>query len=257
MPRKLSDIEVDEVSLVDAAANRKKFAIIKRRQHMEKELTELIKAMVDDVKDEDLEKAKQIPEDAAKALKEALTTLNKYKGDYPDDVLTAIKTLTKYASYGYGYPQKKGEDLSKEDIEKLGAKLSKATLEQLKMAKDIIGGLDLKSLKKVTEIIDKLIQGADIEKSAKYKDLPEDIRLRLIKQDEDEEARRLKAQQDSLAEIVKTAVDTAIKPVRDEVAELKKSKGIKKSVDGQDNVDDADQDQDKKDKWPSLSKKKE
>jgi hypothetical protein len=255
MPRKLSDIEVDEVSLVDAAANRKKFAIIKRRHQMEEELITLIKAMVDGVKDEDLEKAKQIPEEASKALKGALTILNKYKGDFPPDVLDAIKTLTKYASYGYGYPQKRDDELSKEDIEKLGAKLSKATLEQLKAAKDIIGAIDLKSLKKVSEIIDKLIGEATVEKSAKYKDLPEDIRLRLVKQDEDEEARRQKAEEDRLAELVKSAVGETVKPIADRLDKLEKTKGIKKSVDGQETDDDADADSDKKDKWPSLSKK--
>jgi hypothetical protein len=258
MPRKLSDIEVEEVSLVDAAANRKKFAIIKRRHDMD-ELIKLLKGMMDDAKDEDLEKAKEIPEEASKALKSALTTLNKYKGDFPGDVLDAIKILTKYASYGYGYPEKKGEELSKEAIEKLGARLSKATIEQLKMVKEVFGTLDFKGLKKAIEIIDKLIEGADIEKSAKYKGLPEDVRQRLLKQDDDEAARQRKAEQDSLAEIVKTALADGIKPIEARLDKVEKIKGIKKSIDGQDTDADADADKDKVavDKWPSLSSPKE
>lgn len=45
MARKLIDLEVEEVSLVDAAANRTKFAIIKRRVIMD-ELTALLKALL-------------------------------------------------------------------------------------------------------------------------------------------------------------------------------------------------------------------
>ena len=54
---------------------------------------------------------KEIPKDALKALKEALTDINKYKADFPGDLLKAVGILAKYAGYGYGkYPVKKSGD---------------------------------------------------------------------------------------------------------------------------------------------------
>jgi hypothetical protein len=45
---------------------------------------------------------KKISEEGLNAIKEAIGDLNKYKEDFPDDLLAAVKTLAKYASYGYG-----------------------------------------------------------------------------------------------------------------------------------------------------------
>ncbi|MBA7516140.1 hypothetical protein ES705_08185 [subsurface metagenome] len=45
---------------------------------------------------------KKISEEGLNAIKEAIGDLNKYKEDFPDELLTAVKTLAKYASYGYG-----------------------------------------------------------------------------------------------------------------------------------------------------------
>jgi hypothetical protein len=250
MARKLENIEVEEVSIVDAAANRKKFGIIKRRSEVDEFIT-IIKSMAGELSDEELEKAKALPADAQKAIAGALNILNKYKADYPADVLDAIKTLTKYSSYGYGYPAKKSEDeeLTKEDIEKIGARLSKATLEQLKIAKEILGGFDLKSLKKVSEIIDQLISSATVDK---YAGLPEDVRKRLMKQDEEEAEKARKAEEAKVTGLIKSTLDEALKPLRETVDKLAKAKGIKKSVDGQDTDDDQDKDA-AGDKWPSLS----
>jgi hypothetical protein len=258
MPRKLENIELDEISLVDAAANRKKFFILKRRESMD-ELIKLLKSMMgEDAKDEELEKAKQLSEEAGKALKGALNILNKYKDDMPDDVVTAIKVLAKYASYGYPEAKQKSDELSKEDIEKIGARLSKATLEQLKTAKEVLAAIDLKSLKKVSEIIDKLIsESSDVAKRADLSALPQDVREKVLKAERIEQEGLQKAADERIAAIVKSSVEALIKPLQETVDKLAKTKGIKKSLDGQVDDDPDHKGKDEADKWPSLSGRQE
>jgi hypothetical protein len=248
MARKLIDLEVEEVSLVDAAANRTKFAIIKRRVIMD-ELTALLKALLgEEVTDAELAKAKELPEDAMKAIKGALNILNKYKDEFPAEILSAIKSLAKFSSYGY--PEKKTEELSKEDVEKVGARLSKATLEELKKISTALDGVDLKAIKKIREIVDGLIKDASILDKKLYDGLPEDVRARLIKLDADEAEAQKKVQETTQTEVVKAAIVEAIKPLQAEIAELKKTKGITKSVKGQEGGDKGEED--KSGFWPSL-----
>ena len=59
--RKLLNLEVDEVSLVDEPANGRKFFVIKQKNFMEvkplkKELIELLKSFVPQIAEADLEK---------------------------------------------------------------------------------------------------------------------------------------------------------------------------------------------------------
>jgi len=238
MPRKLEDLDVAEISLVDNAANRKKFYIIKRRKEME-EFVKLLKSFMgeDDeefkLSEEDIAKAGKLDEKAIKAIQGALNILNKYKDVYPADVLKAIKTLTKYASYGYSYPAAKSEDIIEEltDVEKAGRKLSKATIEQLRKALEIIESLIKEKEEDVTkgeklppEVVKKLEKLAKLEKAEKE---------RIEKEKEQKEKER----------------EELIKQLKERVEKLEKMKGIKKSIDSQ---DDDDKDKDKRVKWPSL-----
>lgn len=190
MPRKLKDIDVDEISLVDAGAVRKKFYIKKRRSLMD--LFEILKDFLGpdvELSEEEIAKAKELSEEAAKAIKGALSMLNKYKNDMPDDVVKAMQTLAKYASYGY--PAKKAaeidilQDLT--DVTKAGAKLSKATIEQLKkiaeIVKDLIGAAEEKVKKSI---------GINLE------NLPPDVQVKLTKlaQIEEEQARKAQEEKD-------------------------------------------------------------
>jgi hypothetical protein len=50
---------------------------------------------------------KELSEEAIKAIKDALTAVNKYKADFPDDLKSAVEILAEYAASGYGYPEKK------------------------------------------------------------------------------------------------------------------------------------------------------
>ena len=142
MPRKLVEIDVDEITLCGSAANRKKFFIKKMEEKVDDFIEELKKFMAEDDEDEkemlteeEIAKAEKLSEEVIKTVKGALNILNKYKADMPDDVLVAIKTLAKYAAYGYPAMKEDQEDKkdqeNQEDVEKAGAKLSKSTREQI------------------------------------------------------------------------------------------------------------------------------
>ncbi len=109
--RRLLDIDVEEISVVDKAANGRVFAIVKRAV-ANPDVSELLAAFAD----EDLEELmKQGDEKALKAaLKSALAKLKPYMDGLPDDIAAAIKTLAGFAAGppatadgSYGYPQKK------------------------------------------------------------------------------------------------------------------------------------------------------
>jgi len=109
MTRKLRDLEIDEISLVDKAATGKKFMIIKSSEVIAlKEIADLIEEFSDEVFDEtfgreDFEK-KDIPQKVKDKLKGALEALNKYKDDLPSDLESAIALLLKFVAVSYGLP---------------------------------------------------------------------------------------------------------------------------------------------------------
>ena len=110
--RNLKDIDVDEISLVDAPANRLRFAVIKKDQSAVTELAELLSAFFADEEDREaaiadmLEKVGDLPADAASTIAAALKLLTKYLDGMPDDVQAAVKLLTRKfpASGTYGVP---------------------------------------------------------------------------------------------------------------------------------------------------------
>jgi hypothetical protein len=205
--RKLEDIEVEEISLVAVPATRKQFYIIKRSEEMDyPELEEFKKSYKsvfgEDLTEEQIAKAKELPKDALNAIKSAAATLEKYKDDFEADLMAALKTLTKYSSYGY--PAKKSdEETTKEfiaeltDVEKAGKRLSKATREDLEKAIGILKAMlkeddadlkkgDLKNLppEAAAEIVRLRKIEADMKKSAKEaadKKALEDIEAKIAK----------------------------------------------------------------------------
>lgn len=228
MPRKLFDIDVDEITLCGSAANRKKFFIKKMEDSMKEFIEELKKFMAEDDEDvegtlekEEIEKAEKVPDVAMKAIKGALNILNKYKADMPDDVLSAIKTLAKYAAYGY--PAAK-----QEDIDKAGAKLSKTTRDQL--AKILAF---LKESPKAINML-KTLLGQEVEKDKGGdgdEKLSEDTLAKLEKLAELEktEKERIEKEEKEDAEKEKEEKEDLL----ERVEALEKKKGIKKSIDGQ------------------------
>lgn len=238
MPRPLKDIDVDEISLVDAGAVRKKFYIKKRRSLMD--LIELLKDFLGEdteLTDEEIEKAGKLSEEAAKAISSAVSALNKFKDDFPPEILSALKTLTKFASYGY--PAKKAEevDFLKEmvDLEKAGARLSKATIEDLK---------------KVAAIVEKLIGASEdkVKKAAGDKvdidKLPDTVVARLEKLDRIEAEAVEKKQKEKDKEFTDMKKDVG--DVKDMLKKIAKGEPISKQLEEEEEDDDKDKDKDKK-----------
>jgi len=244
LARKLKDIEIEEISLCDAASNRKTFYILKRRKEMDNELKELFEDWFDEeeltevndeleiLKGDDKEKIEKIKDATIKALKGAVNILNKYKADLPDDALKALKTLAKYASYGYGYPEKKeASDEVKKAI--AVASLSKSTIEKIEKIIDELKDLINKGVKKSKsedgEISDEI--QAKLEKLAEL----EEKEKKAIEKAKEEAEKKEKEEREELLK---------------RIERLEKTKGIKKSIEGQEG-NDAD-DGDEEDKWPSI-----
>jgi len=235
MPRKILDIDVDEISVVDLAANRKKFFIRKGAVPMD----ELLKALqtflgADVVTAEAVTKA-ELTEEQMAEIKSAVAVLAKYKADFPDDVLAAVQTLTKSA-----FPARTDEPFN---VEKVGAKLSKATVEDLRKIRDILNGLlpdlEAEAKKKSAD------GGAD-----PYAGLAPEVAARLKRLDEIEKAE---------AEAVRKAASDKEKALTDKVTKLeaeidllKKSRGVSSQKTEADGGTDPLKKKDEVFEWTSL-----
>lgn len=254
MPRKLFDIDVDEITICESAANRKKFFIKKQEDSMKEFIEELKKFMAEDDEDieevltkEDIEKAEKISDKAIKAIKGALNILNKYKADMPDDVLAAIKTLAKYAAYGYGYPAKKEDE---EDLEKAGAKLSKTTRDQIQKALDHI-----KESPKAVVVL-KTLLGLEVkkeeegeEKTGDEERISPEIQAKLERLAELEKAEKERVEKES----EKKQKEDIQKMIDERLEQLElKEKPTKKSIDGQDDDEKNKGADDEEDEYPSI-----
>jgi len=237
MARKLLDIDIEEISLVDRPANRKRFYIIKQEGTMWKD-KELEKLFIDFFGEEEFEnlkksieeekkteKKEKLTEEAINAIKGALNILNKYKDDFPKELKDAVKVLAEFVAkypYPYPYPEKtkksEGEgnlidDLT--DVEKAGRKLSKATIEQLK---------------KAIEILQKLIEEREEEAGVKK---------------QDKEGQKFEEILEKMS-LFSEEVKKSIKSLEERIEEIEKKTAIKKSLDGQDD------DKKRESKWPSF-----
>jgi len=243
--RKLKDIDVEEISLVDSAATFKKFFITKRRNEMKKFKEILAKFFGDKLEEEAITKAEGIDEDAQKAIGDALNIFEEYKDDFTPDVLGAIMTVAKLALT----PEEKVEEpdfvAELTSLEKAGARLSKATIAQLKKIGEIVAGMigaAEKALNKGGDDDDELSPEmvAKLEKLKAY----EDAEIEAEKQAD------LDAKKDT---------DKKIDDLTKEIEKLKKQKIKKKGLDSDDDDDDAgDKKDDPDDKeefqWTSLVK---
>jgi hypothetical protein len=170
-PRKLKDIDTEEISLVDRAANLKSFSITKRRMTM-KFLDTLKKFLGGDLSKEQIQKVSDIPPDAAIEITGAIAVLKRYMEDQPEDFVDAIKTLVQLATVNS--PMAKAADSDEEeefDVKKVGARLSKLTKEQLTGLRDSLANFikEAGSLKAATKILDELLaEPAAAEDVKKY-----------------------------------------------------------------------------------------
>jgi len=246
MARKIKDIDVAEISLVDSAANRKKFFITKRRVFMDKLLSVLKKLIgEEDVTDAKIEKLKNLSDEAVTNLTESLEQLAEFKDDYPPPTLAAVQAITKLSTIDAPEAKEAKEvDFIDEmsDVTKAGARLNKATITQLKKIKDVIA---------------KIL--GDLEGVAKgdHKDLPDDVVTKLaeLEQIKKADAEKKESEKD-------TAILDELKKVNTRLETLEKkptSKAVKKGLDTDEPIED-NEEGDKKGKvkksdqelWPSL-----
>lgn len=129
----LTDLDVVEVSLVDKAANKRKFLILKSQggDAMDNELIlncedgmeDILKAIALAGDDEaaweaELKKAK-LTDKGMKAVKAALRALNGVKMELPKNILEALARL---GGYGYAAPEMEKQKAKEEDMAKQKAK---------------------------------------------------------------------------------------------------------------------------------------
>ena len=195
----------------------------------------------DNLSEEDIAKAKALPEKEQKELGTALNSLQPYWEDVPPELSDAVNAILKSALKESEAPKEK-EITIDEFITKAGARFSKATIEKIKKAIAMLEGL-------VTE------KEGNVKKD--HKDLPADVVAKL------EELERRK--EDDIA-AVKKADDDEKKDLLERVKKLEKGnkkKGEKTSIDDpgeKDEDEDADDDkgvkkkEDKQGDFKELSK---
>ena len=255
-PRKLFDIDIDEMTLCKTPAIRKTFFIKKQETPM-KELIEILKKFMADDEDkvdealtkEEVESIEKLDGDTAKELKDALDILVGYQmSDIPDDALTAIRTFAKQASCGHPPAKIEKVDFLAEitDVKKAGARFSKATVAQLTKVRDMLNTLIGDKEKTVTK---------------GHKDLPDDVKAELealatLREENKERIEKEQIKKDEAAEERISKMEERLDEKDTEIEVLKKQKGIKKSIDN--HVDDKDKKKvekdadDDEDKWPSI-----
>lgn len=109
------------VEVEDGFSRTETYTLNKGEHTMDKELVKLLKSYFGDkwtmIKED-------LSEDAVKALKEALITVNKYKDEFPDELKGAVGMLAKYASSGYG--SEKEEETEEEKKRRLAEEAAAA-----------------------------------------------------------------------------------------------------------------------------------
>lgn len=232
---------------------------------MNKELKDLLDSYFDEEvsfapEEFELEKA-ELSDKALNAIKGALKLVNKYKADFPDDLKGAVGVLAKYASYGYGYPAKKKGEVKKEedkkedkDVEKSGKALSKDTVGKVKSVIKAFNELQnvVKALNDLLPEGDQIklkksdaTEGKDADKEFKNAlDEVSDIAKRLEKKLEEKDETIEKLGKDLKEK------DEGVSKLSKRLETLEKDKGIKKTIEGQD--DGGDDEGKSKKKWSSF-----
>jgi len=195
---------------------------------MDDEIVELLKSYFEEEDLEiDFEKAEKLSDKAISAIKGALKLVNKYKADFPDDLKKAVGTLAKYAGYGYGYPAK----TEKGEVAKAGAKFSKDTLDKLRKAVEALNAL--KAILPDVGEETKKSETSEVEKSIE----------KIAKSIEELESKKAEENENKLTK--------TLEELSKRLETVEKGTGIKKSVEGQDDDDDAETSK-VDDPWPSI-----
>jgi len=241
--RKLKEIVIDELSLVESAANRKKF-FIKKEKEMEK-FIELLKGLFEEegLTEEDIAKAKELPDESVDAITGALNAITVYSDSFPPEFMKAQLTLLKHASCGRVVEKTEltEEDFAKyliENIEKVGASLSKATRAQIERIRDICAKmLESKTEKKKADDEEEKLSNETLDKLDELKRLKKADADRVKKEASEKNEEDIKV-------LIKDSIDEALKPIL-------KEKGISKKLKDQDK-EDVEKDDEVVDDYPSI-----
>ena len=244
--RKLKDITIEEISVVESGANRKKF-FIKKEKTMEKFL-ELLKGLFGEegLAEEDIAKAKELPDESVEAITGALNVIGNYSDAFPSDFKEAQLTLLKHASCGRVVEKSEltDEDFTKyliENIEKVGASLSKVTRADIE---------------RIRSICDKMLESK--EKKTKKDDEEEKLstetldKLDKLERMEKEETERVKKEageksEENTKQLIKDTMEEILEPI----LPLLKEKGKTKKLKGQEE-EEVEKEGEVKDDYPSI-----
>jgi len=255
MPRKLVDIEISEITLCGAAANRKVFFIKKSKEKPMDKFIEVLKGFVvdedeDELTKEEIAKAEALGKEPREIIENSLNTLEEYRESMPDDLLAATRILVKQATF-VDIP------LTKEVLEKAGAALSKANKAALTKVLDFLKGsspaiaslqalLGLK-VEKEEHVVDDDGEKLSTETEAKLEELKGFKKTEAERIEKEAKEKKEKEEKDA-------------QDVKDRLEALEKGKPVKKSIDDKGDDDDDKDDKDKKkvkkeeeeDNYPSI-----
>ncbi len=249
MPRKMHDIDVDEITLTGSTANRKQFFIKKSKEiHMDN-FIKVLKGFIEDeegdeLTTEEIAKAEALGKEPREIVENALTTFEEYRESMPEDLLAATRILVKQATLV-------DQVVTKEALEKAGATLSKANKAALTKVLDFLkgGGAAITSLQ--------TLLGLKVEKTDKVTDdgekLSPETEAKLVELEQLKKADTDRIEKEE-KEKKKTA-DEEKQALIDRVEALEKQKGIKKSID--EKIDDKDKglkkgEEEEEDLYPSV-----
>jgi len=207
------------------------YYLAKGESPMDPRIAKLLKTFFGD-KEVKVEKS-ELNEATIVEIEKALTTVNSFSEEMPDELIAAIGMLGIQA--GQGYNMAKAED----DIEKKGAKLSKDTVKQLNA---IISAAQALLPKDESGDKTEKVDTTDVEKMVKT--LTDTVAELTGKLEKKESTEQLEGISKTLGEITERLKKVESKPA-----------ATKKSIDGNEELDDEGTPV-KKDtglKWPSLS----
>jgi len=191
----------------------------------------------EEITDAQVEAVNKMEQARADSVSEAMAEIEKYRDDMPEKYEAAIATLAKLATIDPitldADPENVVDILT--DVEKAGARLSKATISQLKKAAEIIGNL---------------ITDAEKNVSKGHDGLPDDVKADL------EELARLRTEKreaaKNKADAEKQALLDKIEKMEKQIKDLQKG-GSKQAKDGDDDDKKANVKKDETPAWPSIT----
>ena len=158
MARRLLDLRINEISLVDMPANKRRFAIIKRQK--EKQMTELrklIEAFLGKELDEEAVAKAELDPEVKKMLEAQLTLLEKYRKELPVDVSVAIGTLSQHAAFGIAKAEEEAADEDKDEDSEEDKDVEKDSDEEATL-EDVIDGVVEKAGAKFSKDTQKVLE---------------------------------------------------------------------------------------------------